>query len=191
MPTSAIANDRPDHILPITEIPSLLMRLAHEPATKNGGNAVSETIEKETNMAEIDLDTIEDPNKLGTPSVFGCPECGGVLWEMHDGKQLRYRCRVGHAYTADNLLADQSDHLEAALWAAFRGLEEKASLAQRLHDRAHERGHHDAALRFAEQAVTSHQHVAIVRGLLADGEQSRQRASDVDTDPTQRNSTDV
>jgi two-component system chemotaxis response regulator CheB len=181
MPTSAIANDRPDHILPIAEIPPLLMRLVHEPAAKNGGHAVSESIDKEIKLAEIDLDTIEDPSKIGKPSVFACPECGGVLWELNDGRMLRYRCRVGHAYTADSLLADQSDHLEAALWAALRGLEEKAALAQRLHDRAHERGHHAAAHRFAEQAATSYQHAEIVRTLLVNGQQSSEATIDIDT----------
>jgi two-component system, chemotaxis family, protein-glutamate methylesterase/glutaminase len=191
MPTSAITNDSPDHILPIAEIPPLLMRLVHDPAAKNGGHRVSESIDKEIKLAEIDLDTIEDPNKMGKPSVFACPECGGVLWEMHDGKLLRYRCRVGHAYTADSLLADQTDHLEAALWAALRGLEEKAALAQRLHDRAHERGHHAAALRFAEQAAAAHQHAAIVRGLLANGQQSAASAVKEDTACERRGITDA
>lgn len=191
MPTSAITNDKPDHILPIAEIPPLLMRLAREPATKNGGNPVSESIDKEIRLAEIDLDTIEDPSKIGKPSVFACPECGGVLWELHDGKLLRYRCRVGHAYTADSLLAEQTDTSEAALWAALRGLEEKAALAERLHDRAHERRHHAAALRFAEQAAAAQQHAVVVRGLLANGEQSAWGAFDADTSQASRENMDA
>jgi hypothetical protein len=36
----------------------------------------------------------------GKPSVFACPECRGVLWELEEGRLVRYRCRVGHGYTA-------------------------------------------------------------------------------------------
>jgi two-component system chemotaxis response regulator CheB len=166
MPQSALTNDRPDYSLPVPEISALLTRLAHEPAADGDARGAAKPVEKEVKAAEADMTEIEDPSKYGTPSVFACPECGGVLWEMRDGKLLRYRCRVGHAYTADSLLADQSDHLEAALWAALRGLEEKAALAERLRDRAHERGHAGAAQRFAEQAATAHQHAATVRALL-------------------------
>ena len=166
MPTSALTSDRPDYVLPVAEIGALIARLAYEPVAENGVRPVQEEIDKEVKAAEMDMAEIDAPDKNGKPSVFACPECGGVLWEMQDGKRLRYRCRVGHAYSADILLADQTDHMGAALWAALRGLEEKAALAERLHDRAHERGHDAAALRFAEQAATAHQHAATVRAFL-------------------------
>ena len=35
----------------------------------------------------------------GEPSPYSCPECGGVLWELKNGELMRFRCRVGHAYT--------------------------------------------------------------------------------------------
>jgi two-component system chemotaxis response regulator CheB len=169
MPTSALTNDRPDYSLPVYEISALLIRLASEPVPEESDGKVPKALEKEVKAAELDMSEIDDPQKNGSPSVFACPECGGVLWELHDGKMLRYRCRVGHAYTADSLLADQTDHLEASLWAALRALEEKAALAQRLHDRANERGNFAAAIRFAEQATTAHHHAATVRALLVNG----------------------
>ncbi|MBI3280330.1 MAG: chemotaxis protein CheB, partial [Acidobacteria bacterium] len=39
----------------------------------------------------------------GKPSLYSCPECQGVLWELEDEDLLRFRCRIGHAYTADAL----------------------------------------------------------------------------------------
>ena len=83
---------------------------------------------------------------------------------------LRYRCRVGHAYTADSLMAEQSLHLEAALWAALRGLEEKAALVQRLAERSRERGHTLLADRYAEQEHDALQHAATIRNLIIRGD---------------------
>ncbi len=76
--------------------------------------------------------------------MFTCPECQGTLWEMRDGELLRFRCRVGHAYSSESLFAGQSESVEAALWTALRALEEKATLSQRLAAQAHGRGHRRA-----------------------------------------------
>lgn len=69
---------------------------------------------------------------VGVPSVFACPECHGVLWELKDGKVARFRCRVGHSYGAESLASDLSSSAEAALWAAVRALEEKSALHRRM-----------------------------------------------------------
>ncbi|MDQ2783555.1 MAG: chemotaxis protein CheB [Chloroflexota bacterium] len=171
MPTSAMRYGDPDYSVPATEIGPLLDRLARE-AVHETVKEASEGMEKETDIAALDLATLNDPDKPGMPSVFGCPECGGVLWEMKEGPLLRYRCRVGHAYTADSLLSEQSLHLEAALWAALRGLEEKAALVHRLAERARDAGHGMLADRYAEQGRDAQQHAAIIRDLVLRGDTS-------------------
>ena len=75
-----------------------------------------------------------EPNR-GKPSAFACPECSGVLWEVEEGELLRFRCRVGHGYTADALRVALSEETEDALWAAMRALEEKAALLRRMSGR--------------------------------------------------------
>lgn len=70
------------------------------------------------------------------PSPFACPDCHGVLNVVPDSQLLRFRCRVGHAWTAESLVAQQDDDIEAALWMAMRALEERAEVSRRLADSA-------------------------------------------------------
>jgi two-component system chemotaxis response regulator CheB len=68
----------------------------------------------------------------GNPSVFACPECHGVLWELRERNLVQFRCRVGHSYGSDSLVVELSQASEAALWAALRALEEKAAMQRRI-----------------------------------------------------------
>src|SRR5207249_8453255 len=108
-------------------------------------------------------------------SVFACPDCGGVLHELHDGDLLRYRCRVGHAYGTDSLQAAQAGAIEAALWSALRALEEQASLGKRLAERARARDHKRSADHFAERAQAAEKQAVLIRKVLADGLRSEGR----------------
>jgi two-component system chemotaxis response regulator CheB len=89
-----------------------------------------------------------------------------VLWQIKDRGLERYRCRVGHAWSPESLLTQQSEALEAALWVALRSLEERAALARRLAEPARRRGHAITATRFEEQAAEAQQAARLVRDLL-------------------------
>jgi two-component system chemotaxis response regulator CheB len=71
----------------------------------------------------------------GDLTGFTCPECRGALWQHEVGDVLSYRCRVGHAFSLDDLNAAQEEEVEDALWIAVRALEEQASLLERTHKR--------------------------------------------------------
>lgn len=109
MPKSAIENVQTDYVLPIHNIAPMLVRLAHEPIPDLPVPTTSDDLEFEVEMAEFDMDAIESDERPGTPSQYACPTCGGILWELHDGRLLRFRCRVGHAFSAQSLMAEQSD----------------------------------------------------------------------------------
>jgi len=66
---------------------------------------------------------------LGPPSGYTCPDCNGSLMTLSD---TGYRCRVGHAWTADALLEARDDEVEGAVWVALRSLKEKANMSRRL-----------------------------------------------------------
>jgi len=62
------------------------------------------------------------------------------MWEIDDEDLLRYRCHVGHAYTAELMTVALDESLRRALASARRALEERIALAQCLQSQALERG---------------------------------------------------
>ena len=172
MPRSAIENVDVDHILHVSEIAPILVKLAHQPVKTEAAKAVSKDMEIETDIAELELAAMQSSDRPGKPSPFACPECAGVLWELDEGKGklLRFRCRTGHAYSVQSLLAEQSQGLEKALWEALRALEEKVALSSRLGKKAREKKQSFSAKRFEDQAQEDQQYALLVRQLLLKGE---------------------
>jgi two-component system chemotaxis response regulator CheB len=168
MPRSAVENVAVDACLPVAALAGEIARWARAPVA--GGGPVSDDIRIEADMAEVDSAAYRDASEHpGTPSVYGCPECGGVLWELQDGDLVRFRCRVGHAYSGDSLLAEQGERLESALWAALRALEEERGLSERLAERARERGS-GAVGRFEERARDAALRGDLIRSVLVSGQ---------------------
>ncbi|MBD0387171.1 MAG: chemotaxis protein CheB [Nostoc sp. C3-bin3] len=168
MPRNAIENvEDIDHILPLSDIPSTLVALVNTPMEVEPEESVPSKMEFESKIAQLNLEAVEnESDRPGKPSTFGCPDCGGTLWELEEGNLLRFRCRTGHAYSARTLLATQSDKLEDALWIAFRALEEKASLSHRMASRMEARNQTLAAERFKQEAHSAWQRSAIIRDVL-------------------------
>jgi two-component system chemotaxis response regulator CheB len=165
MPQSALRNLDVDHCVPLAEIPALLERLTRPPLPDTPHPVAPPDLKLEVGMAAMDSN--EDKlDRIGKRSTFTCPECHGTLWEMNEEGALRFRCHVGHAYTAETLVAEQSGALEEALWAAVRGFEENAKLSSRMAERARGRTDEDFEKRFRERAETAHQHADEIRRLL-------------------------
>ena len=165
MPRSAIAHGDIDHILKVSEIAELLVRLVEQPLEKGGDEPMSDEMEQETDIAELDLSALHSFDKPGTPSRFSCPECHGVLWEIDDDI-LRFRCRVGHAYSPETLVAEQSNSIDVALWAGLRALEENAALMNRMAKKMREQGSTRSAVRLDEQADGALERAETLRRLI-------------------------
>ncbi len=171
MPRSAIENVEVDYVLPLADIPALLVRLAQEPIPEET-KPVSHAVEYESEIDELDPKALEDSARPGHPSKYSCPACGGVLWELQDGHLIRFRCRVGHAYSAETLLNDQANGLETALWAALKTLEERIDLTRHMAKRAREQGRDVSAEQFERQAREAEDRSELIRRALLNGKES-------------------
>lgn len=167
MPESAIANVDVDHVLPLGDIGPMLDRLAREP--RPAILVDCGTVEEEPyDMGANDKDT-GGPGPAGEPSGFTCPDCGGSLYERPGEQPLHFRCRTGHAFSPESLLAKQSDTLDAALWAALRSLEENAAMARRMEKRAREHGNEMSRRRYERRAHDAEGHAKLLRSMLEEG----------------------
>lgn len=183
MPQSAIENVAVDHVLPLRDIGTAIAQLAIGIAslartTQPKEAVVHDDAERETAYDALDLATIKEvENHPGNPSQFGCPDCGGVLWEINDGTLLRYRCRVGHAWSSEALMARQAEQLDTALWMALRTLEEHVSLNATLADRARKRGHDFMVVKHERDADEARVRARTIRGFLAHREEQLSHAA--------------
>src|SRR5579884_4290483 len=150
MPRNALERMKPDYVVPLSEMGALLSRVVEKPVRPLHKH-VAARIKAESDVAQMD----EWRNVLehnGKPSQYACPDCHGVLWEVMEGGQVRFRCRVGHAYSLESLHESMSEASENALWIAMRALEEKISLLQRLGMDARKRHRLASARHFDERA---------------------------------------
>lgn len=175
MPLSVLQDVKVDYSVSLSEMGPLLTRLSHEPAEDERRYPVSDQIEIESRIAQQEMESSEliaSVEKLGRISTLTCPDCHGALWEIHDPEILRYRCHVGHAFSAESLNNGQSQMLEVALWSAVRALEEQMILAKRIVERARKANHQRAALMFEKRAREAEEHSSVLRELLLSGQKA-------------------
>ncbi|HZD91999.1 MAG TPA: chemotaxis protein CheB [Pseudolabrys sp.] len=164
MPTTALIQAKPDHIVKLVEMPELLTALARSPA----GQAVPvpDSIRFEVSIARDGRNAMSDLDRFGRRSVLTCPDCNGIMWEIDEGELVRYRCHVGHAYTAELMALALDETLHRALSNGLRALEERSALAQKLGHEARERGHRRVADSWARKAEETEREATIVRDSL-------------------------
>jgi two-component system, chemotaxis family, protein-glutamate methylesterase/glutaminase len=165
MPRSAKAFVRVDHVLPVREMSVLISQLTREHTEPQPPGIGAHVKPLESDLAEPHI-ALHESDRPGKVSIFTCPECHGTLWEADERGIVRFRCRVGHAYSAESMLAAQTDSVDRALWTALRSIEERAALTHRLAERARRRGHHWVARAFEERALAADGHAAVIRELV-------------------------
>jgi two-component system chemotaxis response regulator CheB len=175
MPRSAIEHVRVDAVARASELGKLIVQRVHDAVPDEATSPASDDV-REVEFAEADVGMIESPDEHpGEVSPFSCPDCGGVLWRIQEGDFVRFRCRVGHGWTAEALIAEQADQIDDALWAALRALEERAALLRSMAARYHRADAKRLAARFETQAEQVEARAHLVRDLLV-----RHRELDVD-----------
>jgi len=172
MPKSVMQDIRVDYSLSLSDIAPLLNMLSRQTAEEEGKYPVPENVEIEASIAQQEMESdelIASTDKLGKVSRLTCPDCHGALWEINDADLLRFRCHVGHAYSAESLKDGQEQMLEVALWSAVRALEEQMILAKRIIERARKANQSRAAKIFEKRVAQAEAHSSAIRQLLLGG----------------------
>jgi two-component system, chemotaxis family, protein-glutamate methylesterase/glutaminase len=153
---SAIDNVKVDYVLPVSQIPPLLVELT--------GKSVEARPTIPLNFST--QVQVEDNRKMRRESEFACPTCGGVLWHDDDDKVLHFRCRVRHAFSPTSLLAEQTEQAENALFAALRAFEERKSLLKQLINRVATSGNSISLTQLQRQKQHIEQKVLLIQQVL-------------------------
>ena len=90
---------------------------------------------------------------------------------LREGKIVRFRCHTGHAFSADTLLASNSEELEARLWDAVRAADESVILLNRLGEEFARSGNTAAAEKCFDQARDAHERLRPLREAALQSEQ--------------------
>jgi two-component system chemotaxis response regulator CheB len=103
------------------------------------------------------------------------------LWEIQEGKLLRYACRVGHSFSIESMLQDQSNATERAVWAALRALEERANLSRRMERRSRTNRFEKLANHYRSLAESAEHDAPVLRKLLLENPpmQTRERSDEM------------
>jgi two-component system chemotaxis response regulator CheB len=134
MPEHAITHVRVDHVASVHAIAPLLVQLTTRELVESTTPAPAPaSLQVEVSIAMEDNPIAAGLEDVGTPSIFTCPECQGVLLELqHGGTLPKFRCHTGHAYSLGSLVAAVTDSIEDTMWQAVRALDEGQFALERL-----------------------------------------------------------
>ncbi|MDP9792729.1 two-component system chemotaxis response regulator CheB [Catenuloplanes nepalensis] len=158
MPRAVSARRTPDHVATAAEMGALLAKLTTVPLPEGLDLDMDPRLDDEVAISDAEARTT-DRIPGATPAGFGCPDCGGGLFEVSGAPIPHFRCRIGHAWAPESLLDEQAVATEGALWTALRALEEKAALSRRMADRVY-------AERYRQTADDADRAILLIRHLL-------------------------
>lgn len=164
MPTAALTKFKPDHVTGLAAMPALLRRLMNQPQ----GNSIepSPQLRYEVDVAKGGNGGMSKLDRMGQRSLLACPDCHGVMWEIQEGDLLRYRCHVGHAYTAELMGLALDETLRRALNSGLRALDERIALTSKLHRQAVDAGRKHLADSWGKKLVECEQEADILRDAI-------------------------
>jgi two-component system, chemotaxis family, protein-glutamate methylesterase/glutaminase len=126
MPRGASEHVAMDHILPLAEMPRLLIGLAEGKDMKQLVTTISPPSSAAPN--------VKDP-AFERPLTVTCPDCGGALKRIEIGSIAKFGCHIGHTYTAEVLAKAQFKEMEKTMRAAVRFLNERAEFCLQMAER--------------------------------------------------------
>lgn len=166
MPESALSVVDTEYVARAVEIGAVLDKLVRMPVEPFEGPPPSDALLLEDRIARESVRFgALTPAERSAGSGYTCPDCQGSLTEVGPG---RYRCRIGHAWSAPALLDAHSGEFQLALMKALRALDEKAALVRKLAAQAGATKPRGLAERYAASAREAADAAETLRRFLLD-----------------------
>lgn len=160
MPLAALESTDVDFVASANELGQIIAELANstagQPAEPPPGLALEVEIAAGARLGSSALE------QIGEASALSCPDCQGVLSEITGSKPLRFRCQIGHGYTA-NVLAAQTDDVTKAMNIALRIMEERVTLVRRMAEDARSCGRRAVAELYETRTAEYGRYAAVLR----------------------------
>ncbi|MBR0798917.1 chemotaxis protein CheB [Bradyrhizobium jicamae] len=164
MPLRAMEATTVDLCVPAARLGDVLSDLARERAAASLPIPPEIALEVKIAAGErVGSDTLVD---IANPAPLTCPGCGGVLSELSMGRPLRFRCQVGHAYTADALAKEQESRVDEAFRVALRIIEERAELVHRMAEDGRRSGRPAVAQMYEARAAEYREYADMIRRVM-------------------------
>lgn len=159
MPQAALRASDIDYRAPASELADLLTRLMQEQTGPAVAPPASVALEVAIAMGRpSDSPTVAE---IADPVALTCPGCGGTLSQVKRSP-LRYRCQVGHGYTAEALAHEQEASVDEAFRIGLRVIGERAVLMEKMALDALQAGRAAAADSFDHRAREYKRHATIL-----------------------------
>jgi two-component system chemotaxis response regulator CheB len=159
MPLRALEATTVDLCVPGTRIGDVLSELAREePGTRL---PVPPEVRLEVEIAAGERIGSDNLSAIADSASPTCPSCCGVLSALKMELPLRFRCQVGHAYTADVLAKEQEGKVDEAL--ALRLIEERAELVHRMAEDGRNSGRLAIAQMYEARAAEYREYADMIR----------------------------
>jgi two-component system, chemotaxis family, protein-glutamate methylesterase/glutaminase len=160
MPQAALRQVAGARAMTIPAMCEEITRLANTAAA--APPAIPPELELEARIVADESDFVASlgmPNEL---SLYNCPECGGPLAAQHD-RPLRFRCTVGHAFTAASLEDGMRRQIDSSLWVAIRLLQQRSNLSRTLSEKERKKGRLHGARTYLTRAEEDGAHAEVLR----------------------------
>ncbi|KAA0687377.1 chemotaxis protein CheB [Neorhizobium sp. P12A] len=129
MPRTALLASDIDYRAPARDLATLLTRLVQEKPDPALTPPASIALEVAIAMGRpSNTPTVA---QIADPVPLKCPGCGGTLSQIRRSP-LRFRCQVGHGYTAEALAHEQEGSVDEAVRIAVRVIGERVVLMEKL-----------------------------------------------------------
>ncbi len=167
MPLAVLNNMEVDYSIRLADMGEVIESITQ---TNPEEKPAPEDVIIESEIAERVVVDYDNVKQLGERSIYGCPDCGGGLWDITKkgggGKVVRYRCHIGHSYSEKDLVIKQGEIFESTLWVALRIMEERRNLLMKMQDDHSKRGLAIISKNYKEKADEIQGHVDKMKEVL-------------------------